>query len=79
MDSALLDVNCCLAHIAKIKHALGISGIATEEASWQYHPQSPAERGDQIDLLIDRADNAINLCELKFSFVNNHVQLNQLF
>jgi transcriptional regulator with XRE-family HTH domain len=59
--------NLCLSHTAEIKQSLGISGIITEEASWQYHPKAPSERGAQIDLLIDRADNAINVCELKFS------------
>ncbi len=59
--------NLCLSHMAEIKRSLGISGIITEEASWQYQAKAPTERGAQIDLLIDRADNAINLCELKFS------------
>ena len=59
--------NLCLSHVSHIKQSLGISGIVTEEASWQYHAKASSERGAQIDLLIDRADNAINLCELKFS------------
>jgi predicted AAA+ superfamily ATPase len=59
--------NLCLSHIPQIKQSLGISGIVTEEASWQYHAKTDSDRGAQIDLLIDRADNAINICELKFS------------
>jgi uncharacterized protein len=59
--------NLCMSHISQIKQSLGISGIVTEEASWQYHAKASSERGAQIDLLIDRSDNAINLCELKFS------------
>jgi AAA+ ATPase superfamily predicted ATPase len=59
--------NLCFAHVKQIKQSLGISGVVTEEASWQYHAKTMSECGAQIDLLIDRADNAINLCELKFS------------
>lgn len=58
----------CLKHISKIKEALGISGVLTYESSWR----SPAGRGDrgprtQIDLVIDRADRTINLCEIKYA------------
>lgn len=57
--------NLCLRHIPQIKAALGISGIATTEASW-YHAGKAKTDGVQIDLLINRADNSINLCEIKF-------------
>lgn len=52
--------NVCFQHIFQIKSALGISGVRTETYSW---------RGmeSQIDMLIDRADRLINLCECKFS------------
>ena len=50
----------CLHHIPQIKKALGISGIQTSVASW-YNGTA------QIDLLIDRKDQVINLCEIKFS------------
>ena len=56
----------CLNHIRQIKLALGISGVQSRACSWQ----SKAEEGKggvQIDLLIDRADQTINLCEMKFS------------
>ena len=58
----------CLKHIAQLKHALGISGVRTEEASWFYRPKPNSDRdeGAQIDLLIDRQDQCINLCEMKF-------------
>lgn len=59
--------NICLKHAAKIKSALGISGVGTEESGWSYVPaKGRKEHGAQIDLLIDRADNCINLCETKF-------------
>ncbi|MBR1513638.1 MAG: ATP-binding protein [Bacteroidales bacterium] len=62
----------CLLHLTQIKRRLGIAGIATEASSWRYVPTKKSdtdneERGTQIDLLIDRADRVINLCEMKFS------------
>ena len=57
----------CLKHIYKIKEALGIAGVITKESSWIYKPSSEDDQGAQIDLLIDRADNCINLCEIKFT------------
>jgi uncharacterized protein len=52
----------CLRHIKEIKQALGISGIYTEETAFI----SKDIPGTQIDLIIDRSDNSINLCEMKF-------------
>ncbi len=57
--------NICLKHIDGIKQALGISGILTSESSF-YKRKDKESAGCQIDLLIDRADNAINVCEMKF-------------
>lgn len=57
--------NICLKHIAQIKEALKIAGIVSHAASW-VAKGSGAEKGAQIDLLIDRADNCINICEAKF-------------
>ena len=57
----------CLKHIAKIKAALGLSGISTEESGWTHIPKNKNERGSQIDLIIDRADRSVNLCEIKYS------------
>lgn len=56
----------CQKHNNEIKKALGISGIYTEESSWRFRG-SNNEDGTQIDLLIDRKDGCINLCEMKFS------------
>jgi hypothetical protein len=59
----------CLEHHQQIKKALGISGMATSVSTWRYVPrQNDADRkGAQIDLVIERADRIIHLCELKFS------------
>ena len=54
----------CLAHIKQIKKALGISGVHTEIASWISRND---DKGAQIDLVIDRSDRVINLCEIKFA------------
>jgi len=50
----------CLHHVRQIKKALEIGGVQTSVSSWQ----SPEA---QIDLIIDRKDHVINLCEMKFS------------
>ena len=57
----------CLAHIREIKQALGISGVQTATSSWVKMGAGP---GVQIDLVIDRRDHVINICEMKFS-INN--------
>lgn len=57
----------CLKHIYQIKKGLGIEGIETEESAWRFVPSKKEnEEGAQIDLLIDRKDNSINICEMKF-------------
>lgn len=50
----------CLQHLAQIKAALGISGVRTKAYAWR----SPDA---QIDLLIERADDAVNVCEMKYA------------
>lgn len=57
----------CMKHLPQIRHALGIAGVATTESAWAYRPTSGKEQGAQIDLLIDRSDGCINVCEMKFS------------
>lgn len=50
----------CLHHVPQIKKALGISGVQTSVSTWQ-------SLDAQIDLIIDRRDQVINICEIKFS------------
>lgn len=57
----------CLYHIQQIKEALGIAGIYTQTFSWKSTFKEPKQKGAQIDILIDRRDHVINLCEVKFS------------
>lgn len=56
----------CLSHLDQIKSKLGIGGIATTASSWR-KMGGEKDKGTQIDLVIDRADRVINLCEMKFS------------
>ncbi len=51
--------NVCFNHIPQIKNALGISGVQTECSEW-------TGDGTQVDLLIERKDNVVNMCEIKF-------------
>ena len=50
----------CLKHMSAIKNALGISGVITRESTYW-------DETCQIDALIERDDNAINLCEMKYT------------
>ena len=54
----------CLAHVEEIKSSLGISGVQTNTCAWRSETSSP---GAQIDLLIDRRDDVINICEMKYT------------
>ena len=56
----------CLLHTRQIKAALGISGILTHVYSWFAAP-SEDKQGAQIDMLIERADNVLDICEMKYS------------
>ncbi len=57
--------NICIKHAEAIKKAIGISGIQSSVHSYFERPSNEL-KGLQIDMLIDRADRAINLCEMKF-------------
>ncbi len=64
--SGLAFERVCLLHSEQIKKALGISGVITNEYSWRT-VATEGHPGAQIDLLIDRSDKVINLCEIKYS------------
>lgn len=57
----------CLQHIEQMKRAIGFSAVISSAHSWRYVPTDKSEKGVQIDLLIDRKDDVINLCEMKYS------------
>ncbi len=60
----------CIQHLPQIKAALGFSGIISSAHSWVHKATDKKEedkKGVQIDLLIDRNDQTINLCEMKYT------------
>lgn len=58
----------CMEHIEQIKVKLGISGVLTEVNSWYCNADlDNGVFGSQIDMLIVRKDQVINLCEMKYS------------
>lgn len=64
--------NICFRHIQQVKQALGLAAVSTTESAWnstahrKTGASQPERRDAQIDLVIDRADKCINLCEMKF-------------
>ena len=58
----------CFKHNRKIIKALQIEQVAGEIGNWRFIPKKGSqETGAQIDLLIDRSDDSITICEIKFS------------
>lgn len=58
----------CLQHLEEIKKSMRIDAIISTAHSWFWKaPKDSGEQGVQIDLLIDRNDDIINLCEMKYS------------
>lgn len=57
--------NACLSHVEQIKHAMGVDGVSSDNASWTMRGME-GEDGMQIDLVINRSDRVVNLCEMKF-------------
>lgn len=51
-------------HVEQIKRALGISGIAVEYYAWRSKKTVPKA---QIDLILDRTDRILNICEIKYA------------
>ena len=56
----------CKAHIQQIKRKMGIAGVLSDVSVW-FSNATDDSRGAQINLVIDRRDRIINLCEIKFS------------
>lgn len=58
--------NVCMKHISQIKKALGISGISVSCCSW-YRAGGKTTTGGQADLLLNRGDDFVQICEMKFN------------
>lgn len=56
----------CQKHVLQIRRKLGIEGVLTHVSTWRHAPGKSAQ-GAQIDLLLDRNDRTINICEMKFA------------
>ncbi len=54
----------CFNHINQIKNALGIGGVSTTYSAWSKREDDT--EGTQVDLIIERKDNVVNMCEIKF-------------
>lgn len=54
----------CAMHVDEVKSALGIAGIEARTCAWRSRESEP---GVQIDLLIDRRDRVVSICEAKFT------------
>ncbi len=55
----------CFWHIPQIKASLGIAGVGADVYSWR--GTDPDGQGAQIDMLIDREDNTVSICEMKYA------------
>ena len=62
----------CLQHVQQIKHGLSIGGVICDVYSWTAKA-SDENKGAQIDMLIDRKDGIIDICELKYSAGEYHL------
>ena len=64
----------CMAHVPQLKAALGIAGVSTSIYAWSSrHTEHTDGRGCQIDLVIERRDQTIDLCEMKYSKGDIHI------
>lgn len=55
----------CFVHQEQIRASLGIAGVQAETYPWRATADGEVS-GAQIDMLIDRADRVVNMCEMKF-------------
>ncbi len=58
----------CYKHIKLIKQAMNIERISAQIGTWRYAPKRGIkENGEQIDLIFDRIDRVVTLCEIKYN------------
>jgi hypothetical protein len=56
----------CRAHLPQLLAQLGVAAVITTATATGWRSQS-SDPGAQVDLVIERADNVINLCETKYA------------
>lgn len=66
----------CLAHIRQVKNAINILDVSSTQSSWSLKGDDDKE-GSQIDLLINRKDNVVDMCEMKF--YNEHFTVSKSY
>ena len=57
--------DACLKHVKQLKNALNVGGVSSENSAWTLKG-TEERKGMQIDLIINRKDRVVNLCEMKF-------------
>ena len=57
----------CLLHLPQLRQALGVSGVHVEAYAWRHAGDEVRPKGAQVDLVLDRDDNVVDLCEMKWS------------
>jgi len=57
----------CLWHVDELRAALGISGVLTDVYAWRAKVVEKTDRPYQVDLVLDRGDGLVDLCEMKFA------------
>lgn len=62
----------CFCHLRQIKQALGIAGIRSDVYSWRAKSDAALPEDAQIDMLIERADRTITICEMRYSGENEY-------
>lgn len=62
----------CFCHLRQIKQALGISGIRSDVYSWRAKSDAALPEDAQIDMLIERADRTITICEMRYAGENEY-------
>lgn len=69
--------NICMKHSTQIQKSLGLQNVGCHTYSWRHiASKKSSENGVQIDLLFDRNDDAITLCEIKYSNQPYHIDKN---
>lgn len=63
----------CMVHTDQIRHALGIQGVQADFSPWHYVSDEKGKNGAQIDLLINRSDRIVDICEMKFCVSNYRI------
>lgn len=64
--------DACFKHVEQIKQAMGVNGVSSDNSAWTLQGVQD-QKGMQIDLIIERSDRVINLCEMKF--VNTYFEV----